>query len=221
MEIKQSIKGAEEASREILRPSKNILKKGYILFPKVLFEEQIAVTKGATGPFDAFILVLTHVNYSTTECRINNYVFQCCRGESVLSITHWAEIFGWKRSRTRYFFRKMFEEGIIERLNTPYITHIRIPNYDELVGTNKRDIARAEEDGITFGAFWEKFHDITQRPKVNIGRARREWKKLSAHERNLAITHIDEYYDNLNDVKFCQQAATYLAYKAFLDEYGY
>lgn len=44
-----------------------MLKKGYLLFPKVLFEEQIKVTKGATGYFDAFILVLTHVNYSTVE----------------------------------------------------------------------------------------------------------------------------------------------------------
>ena len=49
-----------------------MLKKAYLLFPKVLFEEQIKVTKGATGYFDAFILVLTHVNYSTVECRIHH-----------------------------------------------------------------------------------------------------------------------------------------------------
>ena len=42
-----------------------MLKKGYILFPKVLFEEQMKMTKNATGSFEAFILVLTHVNYST------------------------------------------------------------------------------------------------------------------------------------------------------------
>lgn len=80
-----------------------MLKKGYLLFPKVLFEEQIKVTKGATGYFDAFILVLTHVNYSTVECHVHHYTFQCRRGESVISIAHWAELFGWKRSRTRYF----------------------------------------------------------------------------------------------------------------------
>lgn len=97
-----------------------MLKKGYLLFPKVLFEEQIKVTKGATGYFDAFILVLTHVNYSTVECRIHQYTFQCRRGESVMSMVHWAELFGWKRSRTRYFFNKMYDEGIIERLSNPY-----------------------------------------------------------------------------------------------------
>ena len=86
------------------------------------------MTKGATGYFDAFILVLTHVNYSTVECRIHQYTFQCRRGESVMSMVHWAELFGWKRSRTRYFFNKMYDEGIIERLSNPYITHIRIPS---------------------------------------------------------------------------------------------
>ena len=44
-----------------------MLKKGYILFPKVLFEEQMKMTKNATGSFEAFILVLTHVNYSTVS----------------------------------------------------------------------------------------------------------------------------------------------------------
>lgn len=51
----------------MIKSTAEMLKKGYLLFPKVLFEEQIKVTKGATGYFDAFILVLTHVNYSTVN----------------------------------------------------------------------------------------------------------------------------------------------------------
>ena len=65
-----------------------MLKKGYILFPKVLFEEQMKMTKNATGSFEAFILVLTHVNYSTVTCRVNGQTFECRRGESVISLTH-------------------------------------------------------------------------------------------------------------------------------------
>ena len=198
-----------------------MLKKGYLLFPKVLFEEQIKVTKGATGYFDAFILVLTHVNYSTVECHVHHYTFQCRRGESVISIAHWAELFGWKRSRTRYFFNKMYDEGIIERVVNPYITHIRIPDYDLLVGQKRRESIRAEADGITFDAFWEKYHDITRKPKTNVGRARREWNKLSVNERCLSLSHIDEYYDNLADIKYCMQAASYLSNKAFMNEYDY
>ena len=72
----------------MIKSTAEMLKKGYLLFPKVLFEEQIKVTKGATGYFDAFILVLTHVNYSTVECHVHHYTFQCRRGESVISIAH-------------------------------------------------------------------------------------------------------------------------------------
>ncbi|WP_242397637.1 hypothetical protein [Bacteroides xylanisolvens] len=205
----------------MIKSTAEMLKKGYLLFPKVLFEEQIKVTKGATGYFDAFILVLTHVNYSTVECRIHQYTFQCRRGESVMSMAHWAELFGWKRSRTRYFFNKMYDEGIIERLSNPYITHIRIPDYDLLVGQKRRESVRAEADGITFDAFWEKYHDITRKPKTNVGRARREWNKLSVNERCLSLSHIDEYYDNLADIKYCMQAASYLSNKAFMNEYDY
>lgn len=198
-----------------------MLKKGYLLFPKVLFEEQMKATKGATGSFDAFILVLTHVNYSTTECCVNHHTFKCCRGESVISMDHRAKLFGWKRSRTRYFFNKMYEEGIIERVVNPYITHIRIPDYDMLVGQKRREDAREGAGGITFEVFWEKYHEVTQKPKINIGRARREWKKLSAHERSLSLKNIEEYYDNLPDTKYCMQASTYLSDKAFMNEYDY
>lgn len=205
----------------MITSTEDLLKKGYILFPKVLFEEQMKVTKGATGDFEAFILVLTHVNYSTTTCRMNDCTFECHRGESVLSIAHWAEIFGWQRSRTRYFFNKMCDNGIIEKLPNPHTTHIRVPGYDQLVGRDKREAACNEAGGVTFGAFWKKYHEVTQRQRINIGRARREWKKLSAHERNTALAKIDEYYDNLKDIKYCKQAASYLADKAFLDEYDY
>lgn len=197
----------------------NLLKKGYILFPKVLFEEQIKETKRAGGYFDAFILVLTHVNYSTTTCCIKDHTFDCLKGESIISLNHWAQIFGWTRSRTRYFFLKMFENGIIEKLATPYTTHIRITDYDMLIGRSRHNVSRAEADGITFEAFWEKYYETTQKPKTNIGRARREWKKLSAHERSLSLSRIDDYYDHLTNTKFCMQPAAYLSDKAFLNEY--
>ena len=70
----------------MIKSTAEMLKKGYLLFPKVLFEEQMKKTKGATGYFDAFILVLTHVNYSTTECTVKHYTFECRRGESVITM---------------------------------------------------------------------------------------------------------------------------------------
>lgn len=205
-----------------------ILKKGYLLFPKALFEEQMKMKVGekAADAFEAFVFVLTHVNYSTVACNIRGHRIDCVRGESVLSLSRWMEILGWTRNRTRYFFNKMFDAGIVERVANPYVMHIRIPDYDFLVGharpkaTKKRKktvpATEADED---FPTFWEKYHTVTERSKINIGRARREWKKLTASEKRRALDAIEEYYDHLNNLKYCKQAATYLADKSFDNEY--
>ena len=196
-----------------------ILSKGYVLFPKALFEEQMILNQQAKGHFEAFVLVLTHVNYSQTTCCINGYSFECRRGESILTLIHWAEIFGWNRNRTRYFFRRMFDEGFIERLVNPYTTHIRIPDYDLLTGKSERIPSKPGADSGEFDIFWDAYHEITERQKLNIGRAKREWKKLSAEEKKLALDNINEYYFHLSDIKYCLQAANYLSNKAFTNEY--
>ena len=173
-----------------MRPmTTEMLKKGYLLFPKALFEEQMNMKTGekAADAFEAFVFVLTHVNYSTVTCNVRGHLFDCVRGESVLSLARWMEILGWPRNRTRYFFNKMFDAGIVERVANPYVMHIRIPDYDFLTGNarpkaapRKKKAAPVAGVGEDFCIFWEKFHDITEHPKVNIGRARREWKKLTS-----------------------------------------
>ena len=137
-----------------------ILSKGYVLFPKVLFEEQMILNQQAKGHFEAFVLVLTHVNYSQTTCCINGYSFECRRGESILTLNHWAEIFGWNRNRTRYFFRRMFDEGFIERLVNPYTTHIRIPDYDLLTGKSERIPSKPEADSGEINEYYFHLSDI-------------------------------------------------------------
>lgn len=202
--------------------SAEILKKGYLLFPKALFEEQMKAKKSrkAEGAFEAFVIVLQHVNYSTVHCCIKGYSFDCMRGESALSFVRWAQILGWSRNQTRYFFSKMFALGIIEKLLNPCVTHIRIPDYELLTGNYRPQANRAKDTpGEDFDAFWTKYHEITEKPKVNIGRARREWKKLSSQEKRLALQNIDEYFDHLSRTKYCKQAVSYLADKSFKDEY--
>ena len=69
-----------------MRPmTTEMLKKGYLLFPKALFEEQMNMKTGekAADAFEAFVFVLTHVNYSTVTCNVRGHLFDCVRGESV------------------------------------------------------------------------------------------------------------------------------------------
>ena len=58
----------------------------------------------------------------------------------------------------------------------PPVMHIRIPDYDFLYwqcpsqsSPRKKKAAPVAGVGEDFCIFWEKFHDITEHPKVNIG----------------------------------------------------
>ncbi len=72
-----------------------------------------------------------------------------------------------------------------------------------------------------FRNFWEQYHEITRKDKVNPGKARKAWNRLSTAERTAAVENIEIYYCHLTNTLFCLQAVNYLANKAFMNEYEY
>lgn len=78
-----------------------------------------------------------------------------------------------------------------------------------------------KEEGIiqSFHTFWDNYHQIMRKPKVNVARARHEWEKLTKEEWQLAIDRIEDVYYHTNDTRFIAHASTYLKDKAFLNEY--
>ena len=85
----------------------------------------------------------------------------------------------------------------------------------------KKEPASGTPSDNGFKAFWEQYHEITRKDKVNPGKARKVWNKLSAGERIAALENIETYYYHLNNTLFCLQAVNYLSHKAFLNEYEY
>jgi len=69
--------------------------------------------------------------------------------------------------------------------------------------------------------FMTHYSEVTQTPLLNIGRAQRYWSRLTADERYLAYDQVEDYYLNLQDIRYCMQAATYLRDKAYLNRYDY
>lgn len=201
--------------------SYEILKKGYIILPKILLEERIANCKKALGNLEAFFVVLATVNYRESTCRIKGVELTCARGESMLSIDAWSRKFHWNRGKTRRFFEQMIEEKLIETLDNKWVTHIRIPQYELWTCQQKmleKGKTLVDED---FKDFWKEYHRVTNTDMLNVARARREWYKLTDGERIEARKQIGEYYYHLNDTRFCLQAAGYLSNKAFLNKYIY
>lgn len=167
---------------------------------------------------EAFLILLTQVNYRDETCLLKDHSLLCRQGESLKSLDTWAKLFHWKKGKTLYYFKKLKRMGMMELMPSDLTTHLRISEYELWTGKGLRKQKEASDE--EFDDFWTLFHEITQTDKVNIGRARREWKRLTAEERKLAISQIETYYVSLPNIKYCKQAATYLADKTFLNEYN-
>ena len=103
----------------------NLLHEGYILIPKALLKRQI--NDKAPGELEALLQVLIHANYSETTYKIQEIDIVCQRGESVVSLRHWSQLFNWSRSKATRFFQKIQEEGIIKIIpHQKGIFHIHI-----------------------------------------------------------------------------------------------
>jgi len=199
--------------------NENLLNMGYIMVSRALLVEIYEDVHEARGDAEAFLRVLTHVNFKDAIGRRNGMNIACARGESVISFSRWASILGWTKPRTRRFFEKHFADGTIEHIPDDCASHIRIPNYDAWTGRpgKKEPGQRPVDESLNY--FIDRYHDITRKPRINIGRVARAWKKLSTRERELAFANVERYYFSLPDIGYCQQAATYLSDKAFLNDF--
>lgn len=196
------------------------LTKGYILVPKQMVEQLMCHSNDPLSELEAWLVLLTTVNYKDLTCRMGEREYVCKRGESLHSTLYWSSRFRWPRSTTRYFFARLQRQNLIRLIPHPCTTHLQIVDYELWVGCRTAARSRiAAQTDEAFEVFWKTYHRITQADKVNIARARREWAKLSPEERALATRHIEEYYYHLRNVKYCMQAAAYLSNKAFLNEY--
>lgn len=192
-----------------------LLNKGYVMISRALLMNICSEHPKAAGNFEAFLRVLVHANFETCVVQYNGEEIECKRGESVISFTHWAEIFGWSRGKTRHFFQECFKDGSLRRIEDKCACHISIPGYDVWTGTQTASGKGERPKDTLFEKFWEDYHEITHLQKTGNTRASQEWKKLSVNERELAVKNIDDYYHHLKKTKFCLQAATYLKDKAF------
>ncbi len=203
--------------------STKYLERGYIILPKALLKKQLESRKSHPGEFEAILIILMHVNYSNTSYNVNGRVICCHRGEAVYNYTQWGKMLGWTRTKVARFLRRLNRDGVIEFIpNMEDVLHIRIVDYDLWMGqelllkTSGRK--QAEEE---FKVFWEKYHEKMHIRRRSIGRALREWMKLTDEERKLATDGIQKFYYSQEDVRFIPQASTYLADKAFFNEYNY
>lgn len=93
----------------------NSLRMGYVMVSRALLLDIYGKRGAADGEEEAFLRVLTHVNYRDTTVLHGGVQVACGRGESVISFLGWSDILGWTRAHTRRFFEHCFAKGSIEK----------------------------------------------------------------------------------------------------------
>lgn len=77
-----------------------------------------------------------------------------------------------------------------------------------------------QSKGVEFDTFWDNWHEITGKPKTDRAPAEKKWKRLTNKEKQKALDNIENYFESLNDKKYCKKARTYLEDKNFNDEFS-
>jgi hypothetical protein len=197
----------------------NALNKGYVLVPKHLLNYRFNQKDESFSYLEAFLMLITNVNFEDRDVTIKGETFVCKRGESVLSVASWAKMFNWTTGKTRWFFDRMEKENLIRSTLLNYkLKSIAVVDYDLWTGKPSQitNMTIKNEDQLL--EFYEKYHEITGLRKVDIGLVRREWKKLSKEDKEAAIKNIENYRDSVKCKEFVKSATNYLKAKSFYDQ---
>lgn len=81
------------------------------------------------------------------------------------------------------------------------------------------DLFGVKQNDTTFEEFWERYHQITGKPKTDKNPAEKHFRRLTKKQKKQALDMIEPYFNSLNDSRYCKKARTYLADKNFQDEY--
>ena len=93
--------------------------------------------------FKAWIAILLTVNHEENKVVIHGELFNCGRGESLLSLANWTKTFGsgWSIQRTRTFFNLLEKDKMINTEGCRKTTRLKVCNYEsyqEVKQTNNR-----------------------------------------------------------------------------------
>jgi hypothetical protein len=87
--------------------------------------------------FRGWIIILFTVNFEDKKVCINSQIIECKRGQSVLSLESWSDLFGhskksgsWTIQKVRTFFELLEKDLMITKENLIKTTRITVCNYD-------------------------------------------------------------------------------------------
>ena len=80
--------------------------------------------------FQWWLDILLTVNYSDAKVNIGYKIFECKRGETLLSLLSWSKRWGVSKSVVNNFFSMLENDNMIETHNEIVTTRLKVCNYD-------------------------------------------------------------------------------------------
>ncbi len=198
---------------------KQTLNQGFISIKRKAFDVRIPDAKTVKNFEDAWIRLLTLVNFRDGKVRLGKTELTCREGESIRQLKSWAASFGWSRYRTRIFFAKLTEMHLVQ--TNCYKGHfmVRVVNYHEWVP--KRTVeTKVDEETMkrAFEIFWSEYERITGIPKADRTTTFAEWRVLTEEEMNLAIQNIQPYFEAVYEAQrnYKKSARYFLKERSFV-----
>lgn len=106
------------------------MSKGYIILHRQLQDHWMWQTSEPMTIREAWITILFKVNHCDNKVFVKGALYECKRGQSVMSIDSWCKLFNWQRGRVRSFFRSLQNDGMILINGSKYTTMLTVCNYD-------------------------------------------------------------------------------------------
>lgn len=89
----------------------------------------------------AWITIILTVNHEDRKVVVRGELLECNRGQSLLSLTNWAKLFGkkWSIQRLRTFFELLKHDSMINSEGLKYTTRLTVCNYDTYQDSQQAD----------------------------------------------------------------------------------
>lgn len=119
-----------------------------------------------------------------------------------------------------------FQYGELKKNNRAHLSVIHLLSsyknkglISPLQEAKDKDKDKDKDKEVEFLLFWDTYQLKTKLKKTDREATEKYWYKLTVGEKALALHNIGDYYNSLNDKKYCKKARTYLSDKNFNDEF--
>lgn len=152
----------------------------WIKLHRKILDHWLYEPKRPKSKFEAWIHILLTVNYKPSKAYIRGVVYECDRGQSLLSLESWAKEFNWSVQSVRTFFKQLEIDQNITTEGLQYTTRLTVCNYDTY-----QDILTDEQ---------QTNQQAANRPLTTIKERKKERSKEYIQERaKIFYSQVAEY----------------------------